>query len=357
MKSKNKLIIKIIASVLAIAFFLVAYYAIVVCVGFVRIGDINDIFAPGKAGMKAPLGEELTVMTYNVGFGAYSDDYSFFMDGGEHSRAYSKEAVLENIGASIELTKSADPDFLLLQEVDICGTRSHYVDQSVMFKEPFYLYDRVTVVNYDSPYLLYPFDEPIGRNESCIMTFSRYNVKSGARRSLPVESFPNNLFDLDRAYSITRVYTEADNWLVLYNLHLSAYTSDGKIVDEQLKMLLEDMRKEYEAGNYVVAAGDFNADLLGDSSKYFERSEGELTWAKPLNTELIPEGFSLYAATNAPSCRNADRAYRGDGTDFVVTIDGMIASDNVQVVSSETIDTGFAYSDHNPVKFEIILTK
>jgi len=355
MKSKKRLIIKIIASVLAVVVFLVAYYAAVLCFGFFRIEDNLEIQSKGKAGKKAPVGEPLTVLTYNVGFGAYSDDYSFFMDGGEYSRAFSKDAVVDNIEASVELTQSASPDFLFLQEVDIYGTRSHYVDESQMFKDAYRLYDRIEAVNYDSPYLLYPFDEPIGKNKSCIMTFSRYNIKSGMRRSLPIEGFPNNFFDLDRAYTSTRVYTQKDNWLVLYNLHLSAYTSDGKIVDEQLKMLFEDMKKEYEDGNYVVAAGDFNMDLLGDSSKYFERSEGNYTWAQPFNTELIPEGFALFASTNAPSCRNADSAYRGDGTDFVITIDGMIASDNIEVISSETIDTGFAHSDHNPVKFEIIL--
>ena len=65
--------------------------------------------------------------------------------------------------------------------------------------------------------------------------------------------------------------------------------------------------------------------------------------------------MTLHAATNQPSCRNADSPYKGDGTDFVITVDGMIVSENVKVVSSETIDTGFKYSDHNPVKYTIIL--
>ena len=355
MKAKKKLIIKIVASILAIILFISAYYAVVLWAGFLRLKDNIAISPRGKGGPKAPLGEVLTVMTYNVGFGAYSDDYSFFMDGGEHSRAFSKDAVIENISASVELAQKVDPDFLFLQEVDIYGTRSHFVDQTQFFKDAYESYDRIEAVNYDSPYLLYPFDEPIGKNKSCIMTFSRYNVKDGTRRSLPVESFPNNLFDLDRAYTITRVYTENDNWLVLYNLHLSAYTSDGKIVEEQLKMLFEDMQKDYDAGYYVLAAGDFNMDLLGDSSKYFERSDGDFTWAKPFKTEFMPDCFTLSAATNAPSCRNADSPYRGDGTDFVITIDGMITGDNIEVISSETVDVGFANSDHNPVKFEIIL--
>ena len=38
-------------------------------------------------------GELYRVASYNIGFGAYSNDYSFFMDGGKESRARSPEAV------------------------------------------------------------------------------------------------------------------------------------------------------------------------------------------------------------------------------------------------------------------------
>ena len=40
----------------------------------------------------------------------------------------------------------------------------------------------------------------------------------------------------------------------------------------------------------------------------------------------------------------------------MLTIDGFVVSDNVRVVSTQVADTGFAYSDHNPVEmvFELI---
>ncbi len=49
---------------------------------------------------------------------------------------------------------------------------------------------------------------------------------------------------------------------MLYDLHLSAYTSDGTIATEQLALLLADMQAEYEKGSWCVAGGDFNKDLL-----------------------------------------------------------------------------------------------
>lgn len=42
-------------------------------------------------------GKEYSIVSWNMGFGAYSDDYSFFMDGGKYSRAFSKQAATDNI--------------------------------------------------------------------------------------------------------------------------------------------------------------------------------------------------------------------------------------------------------------------
>lgn len=73
--------------------------------------------------------QEYTLMTYNLGFGAYSDDYSFFMDTGKmkdgkatrgkHGRALSKEAVIANTQGSLALIQQSSPDFIFLQEVDV----------------------------------------------------------------------------------------------------------------------------------------------------------------------------------------------------------------------------------------------
>ena len=65
--------------------------------------------------------------------------------------------------------------------------------------------------------------------------------------------------------------------LVLYALHLSAYTSDGAIAEEQLEMLFADMLSEYEKGNYTMPAGTLT----------------RICWA-------IPRRFSGYPAPPTP---------------------------------------------------------
>ena len=214
--------------------------------------------------------------------------------------------------------------------------------------------------NYDSPYLLYPLIAPHGASRSGLLTFSPANITAADRVELPVESGFMKLLDLDRCYSVSRVPVSGGGELVLYDLHLSAYTSDGTIATEQLALLLADMQAEYEKGSWCVAGGDFNKDLLGDSSVYFGAADQEYSWAQP-----IPEGvFDSYDVQlvapldendPVPSCRNADGPYH-DGQ-YVLTVDGFLVTPNVAVDGAAVLDTGFAYSDHNPVQMTFTLQK
>ncbi len=354
--NRKKTILWTVCVVLATVLVVLGSYLLYIVFGYYRVADNRPLTVEGNATAPAPVGEPLSLMTFNIGFGAYSRDYSFFMDGGEHARAYSKEAVLNNTAGAYGAVQEKNPAFLLLQEVDVDGTRSYHVDQTAYFAEHMTGYDRIFAQNYDSPYFLYPFHQPIGANQSGMMTFSRYGIERAVRRSLPIEESLNKYLDLDRAYTVSVIPTENGKNLFVYNVHLSAYTSDGGIATEQLRMLLSDMEARYKAGHYVIAAGDFNKDMLGDSSQYFERVEADLNWAKPFDFSLLPDGITAHSGQNTPTCRNADAAFRGDGTDFVLSVDGVLVSDNVELQVCETVDLGFANSDHNPVYVTFVLT-
>ena len=153
--------------------------------------------------------------------------------------------------------------------VVINTSRGTNVDEAALLREALPEYDGTWAQNYDSPFLMYPLRHPHGASVSGLMTLSAMTVDSARRVELPIENSLMKLVDLDRCYSVHRIPVAGGGELVLYNLHLSAYTSDGTIAMEQLKLLLEDMQREYDAGNWCVAGGDFNKDLLGDSSVYF----------------------------------------------------------------------------------------
>lgn len=374
MKAKKPLII-VLCLVLALILAVLGYLAYVLLT-YYRLPDnqaldVNVLYKGGiltdggEHPVSSPVvGEQYRVASYNIGFGAYSDDYGFFMDGGTESRARSPEAVTENIRCATSVLADCAPDLMLIQEVDTDGTRSWHIDETEHIRyvltsqfahTPLY-YDFAQ--NYDSPYLMYPLTSPHGANKAGILTFSAFRVSSALRRSLPIETGFTKFLDLDRCYSVSRIPVADGGELVLYNLHLSAYTSDGTIATEQLRLLLEDMQGEYESGNWCVAGGDFNKDLLGDSSVYFGASEIAYTWAQPIPPETF-DGVDvqlvapLDESAPVPSCRNADGPYH-DGQ-YVLTVDGFLVSPNVQVVEARVVDTGFRWSDHNPVTMDFIL--
>ena len=87
---------RIAAAVLALAVLTVGAYLAYVLTAYYRLEDSLALTVENNADSMLKPETEYTAMTYNVGFFAYSADYSFFMDGGTESRARSVEAAEAN---------------------------------------------------------------------------------------------------------------------------------------------------------------------------------------------------------------------------------------------------------------------
>ena len=351
---------KILIGIFITLLLVVMAYLLYVVLTYSRIPDNQPLEVEGEAGeSEVLLDTEYTIVTQNLGFGAYTGDFTFFMDGGKESWAESPESVRACIGAAADKVESLDPDFILFQEVDIDSTRSYHIDQYQILGERFDEYSRLKAINYDSAFLAYPFNEPHGASYSSMATFSRFTVTSSLRRSFPISTSFSKFLDLDRCYTVSRISVENGKELVIYNVHSSAYGGSDEIRTAQMTMLMNDMKAEYEKGNYVICGGDFNHDFTGDSTQRLNGGQGTLEygWAQPFPADLIPEGFSRCISYKDgvvnPTCRNCDVPY--EEGNFTIIVDGFIVSDNVECIEVENIVTGFEYSDHNPVvlKFKL----
>lgn len=359
-KSKRNVLLVVLSVAIAVVLLLwvvVGYLLYVVC-GYYRLPDDIALDVANNQTQVAATNTEYSIMTYNVGFGAYGPSYTFFMDTGimkdgtktqgAHGTAVSRDDVLKNSsGASGELF-SRDPDFAIIQEVDYDSTRSYKVDQREYFKRDGY--SSVFAVNYHSSYLFYPFNDPHGKNNAGIMTLSRYKIADSRRYAFPLDDGFGKFTDLDRCYSITHVEVAGGKTLSVISLHMSAYDEGGVIRKQQAEKLKLALAAEYEKGNYVIAGGDFNQDLIGDLERY-ESAQKIPEWVATYDAKDVPEHFAIYADgdSGVGSCRGADVVWKRGWT-YTCTIDGFIVSDNVHVKSVQTVDTDFAYSDHNPVK-------
>ena len=381
MKTKAKKVIKITGIILLALVIVLAAYIIYLYASYHRIPDnqelqVEEISQNTEAGNELTTEKNYSALTYNIGFGAYTPDFSFFMDGGKSSWAKSKDSVKETIKGAGELVASKDPDFALVQEIDLDATRSYHVNEYSILKENIPAYNCVFAQNYDSAFLFYPFTQPHGSSKSGLALFSKYPITGSLRRSFPISTSFTKFFDLDRCYSISRVPVDNGKELVIFELHMSAYGNSDAIREGQIRMLSEDMQKEYEAGNYVICGGDFNHDLkaadtqskASDASNNTQTDSGDSaepeSWAYPFPRSELPEHFSFCLDQLSEdeknnlwnSARNADMEYV-PGKTYTVTLDGFIISDNVECTKYENVNTGYSYSDHDPVYMEFQLKK
>lgn len=334
-------------------------YLLYLLLDYDRIADNRELAVTRNRSDILEPGAVQRIVSWNLGFGAYSSDYSFFMDGGRESRGKSRQAVLHNVSAAIDTLQSLAPDFMLLQEVDTHATRSYHINQREMLEQAFAeSHAGVYAQNYHSSYLFYPLWKPHGASQSGILTLSDVSISGAVRRKLPIESGVRKFFDLDRCYCIHRIPVEGGGMLCLINLHLSAYTSDGSIATRQIELLLQEMVRERRKGSYVIAGGDFNKDVWGNSAAVTGISGKNAAWAQPFPKDCLPEGFTLVNSLDREnpvlSCRDTGAPYV-KGATFEVTLDGFIISDNVEVRSCRVVNAGFAASDHNPVEMCFVL--
>jgi len=354
--------LRILLTLILILVLVIGAYAAYLFISYDRIEDNLVITPEGTSAenlISVSPDKVFHLTDWNIGFAAYTDQFSFFMDGGKYSRAFSKDATIENMNAIIDELKAQDSDFYLIQEVDFGSTRSYKVDEKTMIEGSFLnKYASTFGVNYDSAYLFYPFTSPIGASKSGLMTLSSAGFTEAMRRSFPIQTGPAKFLDLDRCFTVNHIHCNNGHDLVLINLHALAYTTDDSIVKRQVEMLCKTIQDEYANGNYVIAGGDFNMDLLGDSASIFGVSGDDFSWANPFPEEILPYGITLVAPYDPenpiPSCRNADSPWDPE-TNFQITIDGFLVSENIEVVSCEVTDQQFAYSDHQPVQLRFKL--
>ena len=359
-QSKKKQWWKIPVAIFLLIVLAAGSYVAYVFLSYDRIEDNKALEVQGNASEVAVTDREYTAVSYNIGFGAYTADYTFFMDGGKESRARSKDSVLACVDGVTETALSFDPDFALFQEVDTDSTRSFHVDEAARIIDLFDdagSFDSVFAKNYHSAYLMYPLLRPHGVSNSGLLTLSCADIDSSLRRSLPIATGFKKILDLDRCYSISRIPVDNGKELVLVNVHTSAYGTDASQGNAQMEMLFADLEAEYEKGNYVICGGDFNHDFTGTSREYFNPgSDKDFSWCQPFPEAFLPEGFSRctnYEEGMVSSSRNTDIPYSEES--FVVILDGFIISDNVSCGYVQNIDTGYRYTDHNPVVMKFTL--
>lgn len=320
-------------------------------------GEVETIKILNNASEEISKDKEISIMTWNIGYGALGDNADFFMDGGKMVNTATKKRLESNLNSIEEFVRNEDANIQFFQEMDTNSYRSHHKNEYQRMGKVLSDSASALAYNFKVKFIPYPLP-PIGKVESGISTFSEYKINTAERIKLPIPfKWPVRIANLKRCLLVTRLpVAGSDKELVLINLHLEAF-DDGSGKIEQTKKLKEYMDKEVAKGNYVIAAGDFNQTFSNiDASMY------PVVWdswvAGLIDQKDIGSNYQMLMDNSAPTCRSNHKVYRDRDPNKpyqYFMIDGFIVSDNVKVSDVSTKNLDFKSSDHNPVLLKFTL--
>jgi hypothetical protein len=362
-------ILKILSKVILALIVLAGLFVGTLTVFEYRPDDLEIVEISNNQEEKINLDQIYQIMTFNTGYAGLGKDEDFVMDGGQKGRPDSLSVVEDYFDGIKTLLNLYPSDFYLLQEVDQKARRSYNLNQVEGISDALgSSYSSQYALNFKSIFVPFPLSltDYIGPVESGIQTLTKFEGIESERHQFPGSfSWPLRVANLKRAMMVSSFeINDSDKQLIIVNLHMSAYDSDGSLRNQEMAYLKTFLEEQKVLGNYVVVGGDFNqtfpdaADLYPVNSDFYE--------AYTIEDDFIPNGYRFEVDLSEPTCRLLNQPYdeESENTQYYL-IDGFIVSDNIELtkVDSEslydvmTINHEFLYSDHNPVvmKFKLIV--
>ncbi len=327
--------------------------------GFISLSDYDPpVFIPIEINKNNPSQIELdttfSIISWNLGYNGLGKEMDFFYDGGRQVRANEKLSS-KYLTSNFAFIKSLNAnDFWFFQEVDQQSKRSYFVDQQKKLVELLDNYNSCFAKNYDVSWVPVPIIKPMGKVKAGMMTFSKYAPIETSRYAYPnIAAWPDNLFLLDRGFILTRLLLPNQKHLVLMNTHNSYYVNNDSLKEIELDIIREKMLEEFNAGNYVIAGGDWNR-LPVNFKNFFRGNLNQLQESVPIFTEkFLTEDWKWACDTMLYSNRDLISVYDENSKKSV--IDYFIVSPNIEVVENYVFPLNFENADHNPVylKFKL----
>jgi endonuclease/exonuclease/phosphatase family metal-dependent hydrolase len=201
---------------------------------------------------------QFRVMAWNIKYGAKRMPFWFDCWGDQVS--ISSEQIKENMSALYEMINEANPDILMVEEIELHSRRSAYYDmiQGILNN---------TDLNYGAYYETwnsrYIPSEGLGRMSLGNAIFSKYpitkseKIMQADRRDLDPITKP---FYLHRAIGRAEIKISNDQSIAAYVVHTSAYDQDGTDDEEgtkvkQIKQIYDVVTAEQLP---FILGGDFN---------------------------------------------------------------------------------------------------
>jgi endonuclease/exonuclease/phosphatase family metal-dependent hydrolase len=323
--------------------------------------------APVACVQAAPIlrpGQSLTVMTWNVQFMA-GKNYVFFSDlpdGNASDERPSRADIAKTLAEVARVIQAANPDLVLLQEVDDRAARTDYENQLARLAAllPGEYACQTEAFYWKAAYVPHPrIHGAVGMK---LAILSRYQISSAQRHQLsliPADPLSQE-FNLKRAILEAHLPIVGGGDFVALDTHLDAFAQGTDTMERQVEEVDARLASLTRAGRPWVIGGDFNLlpseqarSALLPSHQYFYNPQTEIT---PLyrHYQAVPSA----AETSGP---DAQRWYTYFSNDPAIghpdrTLDYLFFAPNVQLGNHDVRrhDT-LGISDHLPIIAEFRL--
>jgi hypothetical protein len=310
------------------------------------VASVDDVVRRDTQSTQAA-GEALNITVWNLGYGGLGRESDFVSDGGKHLFPPSRRAVQNNVAAINALIAREPADVIVFEEIAQGGPVNYWVNLKGQLDRT--LADRSSVFFADFQTRLMPWPLHMRHGQAI---YASYAIAGADVVPLPAED--TAIFGVRRRYAsvVARIPIEGrEHGWTIASVHLAAFDPDAAVRTRQLHELLAWAQREYESGQHVVLAGDWNFQIA--ETNFPHRTEERfLFWLFRFPQDALGEGWRIGADASVPSVRTNHQPYVA-GENYVTTIDGLIVSPNVAIESVANADLGFEHTDHQPVRARV----
>jgi len=318
-------------------------------VGFRTLGFSPDAVEPLEPESRGEVrtlsvGDTFTVLVWNLQFSG-SRDLHFFYDGGDSVSVPDslQETTLRKISSVIG---EANPDLVLLQEVDRNSDRTGNIDQLARLITEGDWSEWVTTPYFKSRYVPHPPGNHMGRVEMDLVILSRFGLEAGERIQLPLlrESWLRQQFNLKRALQWVSLPIEGGDSIRIGNTHLSAFSHGDGTLGHQAGVLSGWMGSDE---NWLLG-GDFNmlppsddpARLGEEGLSTYADSDNPIAILDPTNRDVSRDDLASEEWRTYLSFGSSQPDRR---------LDYLFVGDRLEVVDARVMSEHSDISDHLPI--------
>jgi len=251
--------------------------------------------------------QKLHLITYNIGYASGLENNQ-----GLH---WSRADIEKNLHTIAQTLKAANPDLVLLQEVDFAAHRTFKINQMEFLAKELQLPYMAYVVTWNKRYLPWPYGLPsknYGQMVSGQAILSRYPIleQETLRFEKPSQNpFWYNWFYLDRIAQRIEVQMPNKENFVFYNIHLEAFDAATRLMQVQR---LSRWIKE-DSHPFLWAGGDFNSSSVSLMKLPKEEDQALHVFTQETGLENAESEIPFYTMPSDHPTRKIDHIFYRPG--------------------------------------------